>query len=233
MTLSGKKILITGGSAGIGFAIAQKARERGAQVFLNGRSQDRLDQACQKLGAEGFAADMAQEEQAGELVERAVAHLGGLDAVVNNAAWGRRMSIEEFDCEIFEEMWKSNVVGPAVVTREAIPHLKDRGGDIVNIASTAALRGYETGSAYVATKFALRGMGQCWQAELRKHNIRVITINPSEVQTGFGGRDPERELNPHKLVAEDIADVTVASLEMHSRGYIPEVTVYATNPWQS
>ncbi len=232
MTLAGKKVLVTGSSAGIGYAIAERARDAGAEVYLNGRSSEKLEKACAALELKGFAADMADEDQASQLVASAVAELGGLDTVINNAAWGRRMSIEEFDSQVFEEMWRSNVVGPAVVTREAIPHLKDKGGDIVNIASTAALRGYETGSAYVATKFALRGMGQCWQAELRKHNIRVITVNPSEVQTGFGGRDPERDMNPHKLVADDIADVTIAALEMHGRGYIPEVTVYATNPWQ-
>ncbi len=143
------------------------------------------------------------------------------------------MSLEELDPELFEEMWRTNVLGAALMAQAALPHLrKAKGGNVVNISSTAGRRGYATGSAYVSTKFGLRGMTECWQAELRRDDIRVILVNPSEVQTGFGGKEPSRTLLPHKLVSEDIAHAVVTALEMDDRGFIPEVSVYATNPWK-
>ena len=118
------------------------------------------------------------------------------------------------------------------MVREALPHLvADGGGSIVNVSSTAGKRGFAGGSAYVATKFALSGMSQCWQAELRPRNIRVILVHPSEVQTGFGGREG-KVIDPRKLVAEDIAQIIVSTLELPDRGFIPELSVFATNPWQ-
>lgn len=231
-SLSGRRLLVTGGSAGIGRAIAEAALARGARVVLNGRDEARLDRARRELECDGFVGDVAVPADCERLVASAVDALGGLDVLVNNAAWGSRMTLEELDPEVFERMWRANVLGSAMMAKAALPHLRASRGDIVNIASTAGLRGYAGGSAYCSTKFSLRGMSQCWQAELRRDDIRVIQINPSEVQTGFGGRDPERDPDPKKLVSEDIAHATIAALEMEPRGFIPELTVYATNPWQ-
>ena len=99
----------------------------------------------------------------------------------------------------------------------------------MNISSTAGLKGFPGGSAYVASKWALKGMTECWRAELRKYNVRVILINPSEVQTDFGEKVRDT-INPTKLMAEDIAFATVGALEMNDRGFITELTVFATNP---
>ncbi len=105
-------------------------------------------------------------------------------------------------------------------------------GNIVNIASTAALKGFSNGTVYASSKFALRGMTQCWQAELRKYNVRVILINPSEVTTAFGNSERvERKEVSNKLRSEEIAHTIVSTLEMDDRGFIPEVTVWATNPF--
>ena len=97
----------------------------------------------------------------------------------------------------------------------------------MNVASSAALRGFANGTAYVASKFALHGMTECWRAELRKSNVRVMQINPSEVQTEFHAR---RELNPRKLVGADIAHAIVSMLELEDRGFVTEMSVWATNP---
>jgi 3-oxoacyl-[acyl-carrier protein] reductase len=102
----------------------------------------------------------------------------------------------------------------------------------VNISSTAGLRGASGGTAYYASKFALRGMTECWRAELRKHNIRVVLVNPSEVLTSFAataGLDRKKE-NPTKLRSEDIAYAVKGVLEMDDRGFVPELSVFATNP---
>jgi len=230
MNLENSRILVTGGSAGIDRAIAEIAKSRGARVVINGRNAARPRAAAQALGIEGVGGDVGCDAE--EIVARSVASLGGLDVLVNNAAWGRRMTLEELDPELFEAMWRANVLGSALMAKHCVPHLRAAGGgSIVNIASTAAKHGYAGGSAYSSTKFALASLSQCWQAELRPHDIRVIQINPSEVQTGFGGRDPNREPDPRKLLAEDIAHATIAALEMHDRGFVPELTVFATNPW--
>jgi len=142
------------------------------------------------------------------------------------------MTLEELNADVFEAMWRTNVLGSVLMAKHCLPHLKAAGnGAIVNMASTAAKHGYAGGSAYSSTKFALSSLTQCWQAELRRDDIRVIQINPSEVQTGFGGRDPDREKDPRKLLSEDIAHATIAALEMNDRGFVPELTVFATNPW--
>jgi 3-oxoacyl-[acyl-carrier protein] reductase len=110
--------------------------------------------------------------------------------------------------------------------------IKQMSGNIINISSTAGKKGFAYGTAYAATKFALKGMTECWQAELRKYNVRVMLVNPSEVQTEFSlnAGNGEREFNPTKLLSEDIAHAVISALEMEDRGFITELTVFATNP---
>lgn len=231
MDLRDSRILVTGGSAGIGAALAGLAVSRGARVVVNGRDESRLGAAAERLGAHAVAGDVGRDAEA--IVRGAVEHLGGLDVLVNNAGWGRRMPLEELDPEVFEEMWRTNVLGAALMARFAVPHLRAAGGGtIVNVASTAGKKGYAGGSAYASTKFGLAGMSQCWQAELRPEDVRVVLIHPSEVQTGFGGRDPERAKNPNKLVAEDVAEAILATLALPARALVPELTLFATNPWK-
>ena len=194
MQLKDSRILLTGGSAGIGLAIAEACLDRGARVVINGRDPSRLEAAGVRLGIGVAQGDVG--EDAARIVSTAVEHLGGLDVLVNNAAWGHRMTLEDLDATRFEAMWRTNVLGATLMAQRALPHLRTAGGgSIINISSTAGRRGYAGGSAYVSTKFALRGLTECWQGELRREDIRVILINPSEVQTGFGGRDSERQLN--------------------------------------
>jgi len=119
-----------------------------------------------------------------------------------------------------------------LMAREAAKHFISRkSGNIVNICSTAGLRGAARGTAYYGSKFALRGMTECWRAELRPHNVRVFLVNPSEVITDFaasaGLAQPD---NPTKLHGEDIAHIVKAMLEMDDRGFTPELSIFATNP---
>jgi 3-oxoacyl-[acyl-carrier protein] reductase len=110
--------------------------------------------------------------------------------------------------------------------------IPQQNGNIINISSTAGLNGFAMGTGYVASKFALKGMTECWRAELRKHNIRVMLINPSEVQTDFFIRagQEDRPFNPKKLEASEIAHVALAMLQMRDVGFLTEATVFATNP---
>jgi 3-oxoacyl-[acyl-carrier protein] reductase len=103
-------------------------------------------------------------------------------------------------------------------------------GDIINLASTSGMKGGAGSTAYGGSKWAVRGISQCWQAELRPHGIRVVCVCPSEVQTEFGGRTGRD--NPNKLYAEDIADTIMSALSMPRRVLWPELAVFANNPWK-
>ena len=124
---------------------------------------------------------------------------GALDILVNNAGIGMFKNLVDFDRKSFDAVFATNVTGPMLMAREAAKHFITRQrGNIVNIASTAGLRGAPKGTAYYASKFALRGMTECWRAELRKYNIRVFLVNPSEVLTPFFSSNglPEQPENP-------------------------------------
>jgi 3-oxoacyl-[acyl-carrier protein] reductase len=157
---------------------------------------------------------------------------GDLDILVNNAGSGVFKPLVEMDLSGFERTFATNVTGAMLMGREAARHfIARKGGNIVNIGSTASHRGAANGTAYYASKFALRGMTECWRAELRKHNIRVFLVNPSEVVTGFGAAAGfEQKDNPTKLRPEDIAQAVKAVLEMEDRGFTTELTIFATNP---
>jgi 3-oxoacyl-[acyl-carrier protein] reductase len=130
-------------------------------------------------------------------------------------------------------VYQTNVFGAAMMGQEAAKIFKkQKHGSIVNIGSTASVKGFGKGSIYASSKFALRGLSQCWQADLRPFNVRVMHVNPSEVTTAFGNPDGDsRPEESNKLRPEEIADVIISQLKMDDRGFVPEVTVWATNPW--
>jgi len=233
MKLDGTRVLITGGSLGIGFETARLLKNSGARVCIVARSEDRLKKAASELEVSHVPCDVSKENEAKEMVLKSISLLGGLDVLINNAAYGYFAPLAEIEVAQFEEMLRTNLTGAMIVGRECAKHfISQSSGNIVNISSTAGLRGFAGGSAYVASKFALKGMTECWRAELRAHNIRVMLVNPSEVQTSFvtnSGRD-ERPFNPSKLQAEDIAHTIKSLLTMEDRGFITEATVWATNP---
>ena len=234
MNLKNSVALVTGGSSGIGLAIAQSLAASGSRVAITGRNEKRLKAAAAELGVHAIHADVSKEAEAD--VERTYSELfhkfGDLDILVNNAGVGVFKNLVDFSREEFESVFATNVTGAMLMAREAARHfVKKKRGNIVNISSTAGTRGAPNGTAYYASKFALRGMTECWRAELRKHNIRVILINPSEVVTNFfQTANLPQNVNDTKLRGEEIAFAVKAALEMDDRGFIPELSVFATNP---
>jgi 3-oxoacyl-[acyl-carrier protein] reductase len=232
MNLRNAAALVTGGSSGIGHAIAQALIAAGARVAITGRNEERLARAARELGAHPVQADVSKEAEVQRTMREVLEKLGDLDILVNNAGVGVFKPLVDMDLASFERTFATDVTGAMLMAREAARHFIGRKrGNIVNIGSTASHRGAPNGTAYYAAKFALRGMTECWRAELRKHNIRVFLVNPSEVITPFGAAaGVEQKENPTKLHPEDIAQVVKAVLEMDDRGFTTELTVFATNP---
>ncbi len=233
MELKNAKVLVTGGSLGIGFSAAKTLIEAGAKVVICGRNEKRLEAAAKELGAIPILADVSKESDVISLVEKTIKALDGYNVLINNAAYGYFSPLTGIDTGKSNELLMTNITGAMVCGRESAKYFVEKSyGNIVNIASSAGTGGFANGTPYVATKFALRGMNECWRAELRKHNIRVMLVNPSEVQTNFrinaGGKP--RDFNPTKLEGEQIAHLIKAMLEMDDKGFIPEAGVWATNP---
>ena len=233
MDLKNATALVTGGSSGIGLAIAKSLIDAGSRVAITGRHQSRLADAAKDIGAHAIAADVSSEDDVMRTYREFFAKFGDLDILVNSAGFGVRRPLVEMDRAKFDAIFQTNVTGTMLMSREAAKHFITRKrGNIVNLASTAALRGAANGTAYYGSKFAVRGMTECWRAELRQHNVRVFLINPSEVLTNFAANAgfTQDDDNPTKLQAEDIAHAVKAALEMDDRGFTVELTVFATNP---
>ncbi len=228
MKIETARALVTGGSSGIGFETARQLAARGARVAICGRDEKKLRRAAEDLGVVGIHADVADEGEVVRMIAQVVAELGGYDVLINNAGFGDFAPLLETTVADMKRVFDTNVIGAMVVARESARHFVQQNyGNIVNVSSSAGRRGFAGGTAYVASKFALSGMTECWRAELRKNNIRVMQINPSEVQTAFFRGRP---FNERKLVAADIGQAIVSMLELEDRGFITELSVWATNP---
>ncbi len=234
MKIKDSVFIVTGGSAGIGKATAKLLREKGGNVLITGRDKERLEKAAKEIDALAVQADVAKEKDVLKTYEILNKEFGKLDCLINNAGIGGKWE-DTFNLSYqnFLDVYSVNVFGAAMMTREAARIFKQQNyGNIVNISSTAGTKGFANGTVYSSSKFALRGMTQCWQAELRKYNVRVILVNPSEVTTAFGNDERvERPEVQNKLRPLEIAHTIVSALEMDDRGFIPEVTVWATNPF--
>lgn len=234
MQIKGSTFLITGGSLGIGKATAKLITEKGGKVAITGRNKTRLEKAANEIGAFPINSDVGNPKDIEKTYDAFIKEFKKLDCLINNAGVGGNWNdVFSLDLEDFMKVYSVNVFGAAMITKFAANHFKkQKYGNIVNISSTAGTKGFANGTVYASSKFALRGMTQCWQAELRKFNVRVILVNPSEVLTAFGDDEgKERKEVSNKLRSYEIAHTIVSTLEMDNRGFIPEITVWATNPF--
>lgn len=233
MNIAKARVLVTGGSSGIGKATAFALAESGARVAICGRDTAAIQKAAGEIGATPFTADVSHEADVVALIPAVINALGGYDVLINNAGFGRFAPLVDTTADDMRAVWETNVLGATLAARESAKHfIKQSSGNIINVASTSALHGGPNGSAYSSSKFALSSLTECWRAELRKYNIRVMQINPSEVLTDFAhrARDAERVDNPTKLLGADIAAAISGMLAQNDRAMITEMTVWATNP---
>lgn len=234
MQLNNKIAIVTGGSKGIGKATAKSLIEKGCTVIITAREEKKLFQTAEEISAVPYQMDVSNEKEVVELYEFIQRKYGRLDILINNAGLIKgTATIDETQLEDFQFIFGINVFGAALMAKYASQIFKKQlSGNIINISSTASLKGYKGGSIYAASKFALRGMTQCWQDELRPYNVRVIQINPTYVPTAFGTTDGiEKPYETNKVSSSDVAHTIITALEMDDKAFIPELTIWATNPW--
>lgn len=237
MNLKGKNALVTGGGRGLGKAVAVALANEGVNVGITGRNEESLKTTVAELEKLGVKAaysvfdveEMAQVEQG---VASIASQLGSIDILINNAGVGDFGSFEEMPVETWEKVMKVNLFGVYYVAKAALSYLKqNKEGDIVNVASTAGLKGAPNMSAYCASKAAVISLSQSLMAELRKFNIRVITLTPSTIATDMSIEGKLTDGNPEKVLQpEDFAEWVRDILKMNRRAMIASASIFSTNP---
>lgn len=189
----GERVLVTGAASGIGRATVARLVDEGASVLAVDRSADGLQETLERATGPGRAvahiADVTDESAVGAAVAGAVSEFGGLDVLVNVAGIHRTTPIEELSVEDLRDLFSVNLVGTALFCRDALPHLSDGGGVIVNVASSSATQGSPYMTAYSASKGAVVSFSRSLAAEVVGRGVRVATISPGTISTPLTGGD--------------------------------------------
>ena len=236
--IEGKSSLVTGGTRGIGFAIADGILQQGGKVLLCGTGPAGVDRAVQDLKSRhgghvaGMVCNVRSYNQVQALMHESERLFGGLDILVNNAGIGRFCSVERMDPEDWRATIETNLSGTFYCCREAIPLMKKRrGGYIINIGSLAGRNFFPGGSAYSATKAGLIGFSEALMQEVRYDHIRVSYVMPGSVETDFAN-SPGRKGSPTtwKLAGKDVAEVVINLLNSDLRSLSSRVEIRPSEP---
>jgi len=237
MNLKGKNAIVTGGGRGLGKAVALILAKEGANIGITGRNEENLKNTVDELKSLGVNAyysafNMEIESEVQQGIADLAKELNGIDILINNAGIGNFGSIEEMSSETWKQIIEINLFGVYYAAKAVYPFMKENGaGDIVNVASTAGLKGGPNMSAYAASKAAVVSLSQSMMAEWRKENIRVITLTPStiasdmSIEGGLTDGNPETVLQP-----EDFAEWVRDILKMNRRALIANGSIFSTNP---
>lgn len=236
--LKDKKALVTGGSRGLGKAVALALAKEGVHVAVTGRNKKLLEEAVNEIKSFGVNADysifnVAEKIEVKMQLQRLIESFGAFDILINNAgiaAFGSFLEMPEND---WEDIVRTNLFGPYYVSKAVIPSMVELGsGDIINVSSTAGLKGNAVTSAYSASKAGLIGLSESLMFELRKKNIRVTTLTPSTIASEMSkdvlkitDGDPEKVLQP-----EDFAQLIVDILKLDKRAMLASASLWSTNP---
>ena len=234
MDLKGRIAIVTGGTRGIGRAIAASLVTAGAKVAITARNEKDLADAVSELNrtgnAAGYACDVRDYEQVKSTVARVVADFGGIDILVNNAGVGIFETVESMSVEDFRTVLETNVFGVFYCCHEVIPLMKKGGGGyVINISSLAGANPHPRMAAYNASKFGLNGFSEALMQEVRHDNIKVSYIMPGSVNTEFGGDSPSDEKS-WQLQPADIAQAVMDLLEYPDRSLVSRVEIRPSRP---
>ena len=228
---------VTGGTEGIGRAIAFALGRAGHRVGICARTAGKVEEALTALAAEGIeaagiAADVGSEGEVRAVVAHVTGRLGPVETLVNNAGIGILKPFEELTIEDWDRTMATNLRSLFLVTREVLPGMRRRRrGAIVNIASLAGRNGFVGGTAYTASKHAVLGFSKSLMAEVRKDDIRVIAICPGSVDTALMHAQTMLAPNLEKAMQpEDIAGIVLAALALPARAMVSELDIRPTNP---
>ena len=234
--------IVTGGSKGIGLAIARALLERGMQVAISARKDDELQRAARELGGGdpstalgagnvlAVRADVQDAADAQRLVDETARRFGGVDVLVNNAGVGRFANVADMPLDAWRQVIDTNLSGVFYCTRAAIPEMKRRGaGFIINISSLAGKNAFTGGAAYCASKAGLNAFSEALMQEVRHDNIRVSYVMPGSVSTGFGDHGSSGEAD-WKLTPEDVARVVVDLIAHDPRSLPSRVELRPSRP---
>ena len=234
--LRGRTALVTGGSRGIGLAIACRLVAEGVNVVVTGRNPSHLSAAASTSGRNGpgsvetICADVRSYPEIEKAVAAAAARFGGLDIVVNNAGVGIFANVANLSPDQWAEMIDTNLTGVFNVCHAALPELHKRGGGaIINISSLAGKNAFSGGAAYCATKAGLNAFSEALMQEVRYDNIRVSYVMPGSVATGFSGSEPSAG-SDWKIAPEDVAEVVLDLLKLNPRSLPSRVELRPSKP---
>jgi 3-oxoacyl-[acyl-carrier protein] reductase len=235
--ISGKSAFVTGGTKGIGLAIARSLAAKGAAVFVAARNAQEVDQVVASLTGEhgdriaGASCDVRGYEQVRSAMQAMERAFGGIDFLINNAGVGYFANVEAMPVSDWAATVETNLSGVFYCCREAIPLMKRRGGGyIINIGSLAGKNAFAGGAAYNASKFGLIGFSEALMQEVRYDHIRVSYVMPGSVDTDFGHSRKQAPSKPWKLLPEDVARVVIDLLEMDPRALASRVEIRPSEP---
>ncbi|HJS51386.1 MAG TPA: SDR family oxidoreductase [Pyrinomonadaceae bacterium] len=235
MNLKNKIAVVTGGTKGIGFAIAEALLKNGAKVFICGRDKRDLNRAIEWLSkhghTEGEVCDVRSEDQVRMLLAECERRLGGLDILVNNAGIGGfGKPVEHLSGDEFRQVLETNLHGVFYGCHYAVPMIRKRGGGyIFNISSLSGQYAHPRMAAYNASKFGLNGFSEALMQEVRQDNIKVSYICPGSVNTGFGGDTPSED-KAWQIQPADVAQVIIDLLQMPERALPSKVELRPSKP---
>ena len=224
--------LVTGGSKGIGFAIAKALVAAGASVVITGRHRRELERAQAELGSRAFAvvADVRNPAEVDAAAREPVDRFGGLDVLVNNAGLGLFKNAADMSIADWQAVIDTNLSGVFYFCHAAIPHLRQRGGGwIINISSLAAKNPFVGGTAYCASKAGLNAFSEALMQEVRYDDIRVTCLMPGSVATGFGGRSAE-DRPEWKIQPDDVGEIVLDLLVMPARSLPSRIELRPSKP---
>lgn len=232
-----KVALITGGTKGIGYGIAEALMKEGISVAITGRSLATAEEAAKELNANstkgvraiGLEADVRSYESQQKALKKVIDELGKVDIVIANAGLGHFGSVEDISIEEWKETIDTNLSGPFYTLKASMDQLKKNKGYFITISSLAGTNFFAGGSAYNASKFGLTGFTQAAMLDLRGHGIKVSTIMPGSVSTHFNGNQPKEE-DAWKIQKEDIGKLVVDLLKMNPRTLPSKIEVRPTSP---
>ena len=216
---------MTGGSRGIGFAIAKVLCEAGTNVMICGRNKETIQKAVDSLKQFGTVAgvqcNVTNYDEVCAMIQATKKKFGGIQILINNAGVAHNGDIEEQTLETWAETINTNLTGVFYCCKEVIPSMKERGGYIINISSRAGTNPYAGDIAYTASKFALNGFSEALLLNLKKYKIRVSYLMPGRVSTDFAGEEPQ----PWHVSPEDIAKVVLDLLSLDERSVASRVEI--------